>query len=88
MVVDTSRLLPGRTTADTSELWPELSRRTLLLPVVLAVAAGRAVGALATSRATHLRRARGADSLFVRGGDDLGRKVQPEGIAARYEVVW
>ena len=85
-VVD-NRLLPGRTTADTSKLWPELARRTtLLLPVVLAVAAGRAVRALAAG-ATHLRRARGADGLFVRGGDDLGRKVQPEDITAEYEEV-
>ena len=73
----TARLLAGRTTADTSELWPELARRTLLLPVVVAVAAGRAVGALAAG-ATNLRRARGADRLFVRRGDDLAREVKPE----------
>ena len=77
MVVDTSRLLPGRTTADASELWPELSRRTLLLPVVLAVAAGRAVGALAAARAAHLGRTRRANGLFVGGGDNLRGKVQP-----------
>ena len=77
VVNDMSRLLPGRTTTDTRKLWPELSRRSLLLPVVLAVAAGRAVGALATG-ATNLRRARGADRLFVRRGDDLAREVKPE----------
>lgn len=70
------RLLPGRATADTSELWPELARRTLLLPVVLAVAAGSTVGTLAT-RTTDLRRAGGTDRLFVRGGDDLAGEVEP-----------
>ena len=74
----TARLLAGRTTADTSELWPELARgAALLLSVVVAVAAGRAVGALAAG-ATNLRRARGADRLFVRRGDDLAREVKPE----------
>ena len=78
VVVVGGRLLPGRTAADTSELWTELAGgTTLLLPVVLAVAAGRAVRALAAAGATHLRRARGASGLFVRGGDDLAREVQP-----------
>ena len=74
-VVD-NRLLPGRTTTDTSELWPELAGGTLLLPVVLAVAAGRAVRTLATG-ATDLRGTGRARGLFMRGGDNLSRKVQP-----------
>ena len=80
VVGDMNRLLPGRTTADTSELWTELARRTLLLPVVVAVAtvaAGRAVGALATTGTTHLRRAGRASSLFVRRGNNFRREVQP-----------
>lgn len=76
MIVDRVRLLPGRTTADTGELWPELSGGTLLLPVVVAVAAGRTVGAIATGT-TDLRRAGGTDRLFVRGGDNLAGEVEP-----------
>lgn len=74
------RLLSGSTTADTSELWPELAGRTLLLSVVVAISAGGTVGTLAT-RTTNLRRAVGANSLFVRGGDDLAGEVEPE-------IVW
>ena len=75
-VVD-NRLLPGRATADTSKLWPELARRTtLLLPVVLAVAAGRAVGALAAA-GTDSGGAGGAYRLFVRRGDNLSGEVKP-----------
>ena len=74
---DMNRLLPGRTTANTGELWPELARSTLLLPVVLAVSARRAVRTLAAG-ATHLRRARRPDSLFVRRRHNLAREVQPE----------
>ena len=77
VVGDMNRLLPGRTTANTGELWPELARSTLLLPVVLAVAAGSTVGTLATG-ATDLRRAGGTNRLFVRSRDDLGGKVEPD----------
>ena len=77
VVGDMNRLLPGRTTANTGELWPELARSTLLLPVVLAVSARRAVRTLAAG-ATNLRGARRARSLFVRGRNDLTRQVQPE----------
>ena len=77
VVGDKSRLLPGRTATNTSELWPELARGTLLLPVVLAVSAGRAVRTLAAG-ATDLRGTGRARGLFVRGRNDLSRQVQPE----------
>lgn len=78
IVVDTSPLLPRRTTADTGKLWPELARRTLLLPVILAVATGRTVGTLTATGTTHLSRTRWTDGPFVGRGDNLRRKVQPD----------
>jgi hypothetical protein len=69
--------IPGSTAADTSELRAELARGTaLLLAVVIPVATGRAVGAVATARA-DLCRARRADSLLVCRRDNLVGEVKP-----------
>jgi hypothetical protein len=71
------RLIPGSTTADTSELGTEVTGGTaVLLAVVVPVATGSAVGALTTG-ATDLGGTRGTDSLLVGGGDDLSGEVEP-----------
>ena len=80
VVDDMSRLLPGRTAANTSELWTELAGgTTLLLPVVVAVATvatRRTVGTLSASGANGggTRRTNGT---FVCCGDDLRWEVEP-----------
>lgn len=71
-------LISWRTPSDTSKLGPVLARRTtLLLPVVVTVAAGGTVCAIASSRADGSG-ACWPCGLFVCGGDNFAGEVEPE----------